>query len=626
MDDVNDSNRQEGRVDLYRATIGGNLDARGATITTKLYARSVNVAGDVWLGDGSTIHDATFWDGVIGDRIDARGSTFTGLFNAHGAEVGRSILLNDGSIFEDISLNSTRAASLDISSATVTGSLNAESLVVTGSVFLRQGSSFASVKLRHAKIGTNLELTGSSFAGKFEAQGAVVDDNFIARDEATFDDVDLSGIMVRGQISFSGSTVSGQFNLKNVDVGGSVHLSDNDTDDFQSSFANVVLRGATIGGGIDARGADFSGDFKAGSVRVGDTINFSEGASLNDLRLNSALIGGDLAMVGSTFAGYVGSEGLRVNGNIYMRNGSTFKAVTLAGSEIGGFLQLQGSRFDGQLDLTNVTTRELMFWRGPSRDGSVAAQVVAWGPDATIILRNSFANSLQARMSATPTSPDSWTIDDGTGRTVPRDLTGFRYDQLGGYTSGALYDLAQIDPDALINWVNNSRRPGMSGYRPQPYSVLEAALRNMGAQAAGNEVAYARLIHRADTRVTTGPFTAPWPWLKQVLALAYDRFLQITVGFGVYPQYAFWWFVALVLAGTVVARPCLLRCRDTPSKATWGDSFFYSLENAIPLMEPSSDFADVKHDSFWFRMFFNAQKVSGFVIATVLVGALTLGS
>lgn len=228
-------------------------------------------------------------------------------------------------------------------------------------------------------------------------------------------------------------------------------------------------------------------------------------------------------------------------------------------------------------------------------------------------------------MAGTPGLPDSWTLDDEAHSPLPRDLSGFRYDQLGGITSGAQYDLAQIDPDILIDWVNASGFPGMTGYRPQPYGALEDALRNMGAQAAATEVAYARLKHRANTRVSANWRTDFVTWVGQNLIVVWDRFLQFTVGFGVYPYYAFFWFLGLVIAGSFLARPCPQLCKDSAKKATWGDSIFYSLENAIPLMEPSSDYARVKHDNYLIRMFFNFQKVGGFVLATVLIGALTLG-
>ena len=51
---------------------------------------------------------------------------------------------------------------------------------------------------------------------------------------------------------------------------------------------------------------------------------------------------------------------------------------------------------------------------------------------------------------------------------------------------------------------------------------------------------------------------------------------------------------------------------------------WYSLENALPLIETIERFKGVEHGRPWLDHFFRFQKVSGFVLATVVAGALTL--
>lgn len=55
----------------------------------------------------------------------------------------------------------------------------------------------------------------------------------------------------------------------------------------------------------------------------------------------------------------------------------------------------------------------------------------------------------------------------------------------------------------------------------------------------------------------------------------------------------------------------------------FGQRFWYSLENALPLVPLKGSFRDVTHGSRNIDGLFHAQRVLGFVIATVLVGALT---
>jgi hypothetical protein len=52
--------------------------------------------------------------------------------------------------------------------------------------------------------------------------------------------------------------------------------------------------------------------------------------------------------------------------------------------------------------------------------------------------------------------------------------------------------------------------------------------------------------------------------------------------------------------------------------------FWYSLENALPLVEFSAQHNSVEHERRWVEIWFHVQKAMGFVLATVLIGALSL--
>jgi len=213
--------------------------------------------------------------------------------------------------------------------------------------------------------------------------------------------------------------------------------------------------------------------------------------------------------------------------------------------------------------------------------------------------------------------PESWVREDGTPLSV--DLQGFRYDRLGGLGAGSAGDLGRTgDVTALIGWVENSSDSTGQGarYAPQPYFQLESVLREMGAARSADRVAYARHLDRMDGHGTG---------LRDRISWAGEQLWRVMVGFGVYPFRLLWWIGGLMLAGTVMAsltQP--FRVKDWRDFRGLMDCFWYSVENTLPLIERSADNRSVVHDHWATRSAFHFQKIAGFVLATILVGALTL--
>jgi hypothetical protein len=98
--------------------------------------------------------------------------------------------------------------------------------------------------------------------------------------------------------------------------------------------------------------------------------------------------------------------------------------------------------------------------------------------------------------------------------------------------------------------------------------------RESRAEAAADEVDFARFVHRMETRDST---------LRWVL----DFFMKWTAGFGLYPLRALGWFALLVAVGTLVAR----KSKDLQQKDLV-TQFVYSLENSLPLFDLSQGFED----------------------------------
>lgn len=604
-------------LDLGDRQIAGPLEINNSVLG-QLVLRNAKVGGDLDL-DLSHIRQPLEMDGLeVNGNLSAIRTRFDSDVRLDQAQIG---------------------GNLYATGATVQGKIRAPSIRVDGSIFLNDGGNYSEIDLIHGEVGNSVEAWGSTFTDLFRADSVNVGAYVFLRD-STFDEVDLSNAIIGGNLeaqrsSFGSLVVSDATIGRSVYAGGSKFTGDFTANQVQihgnfslsvgATFNEVSLDGADIGGFLDASGSTFRGFLDMDELRTGGYVSINKGAVFEGIvSLRGAEIGGNLNADGATFRQRLNAERIIVEGSVLLRDGAVFHDVSLIGARAVLHLQMQGSSFLGRTNLTGATFSDVVLWAGRRADETDARRNVSWGSGASFILRNAKAVNFQARMAGADDAVDSWTREDGSR--LPVDLIGFNYDQLGSIRSSDEYDSAEIDAQALVDWLDTSTAPGLALYRPQPYRVLETALRRMGDDAAATEVAYARLIHRADTRISAHWRSDFRKWVGQVGNLIFDRFLQFTIGFGVYPQIAFYWFFGLVVIGTFLARPCRSLCKGGGSRATWGDSAFYSLQNAIPLMEPSSDYAQVQHDRLAIRMFFNVQKVIGFLLATVLVGALTFGA
>ena len=598
--DVSDA-EIDGVLNIQRSWIG-QFDGYGLISTRDVFLRDSNVE----------IFKVSV--AKIGGNLEVSGSVFSDVFEANQVQIEDNLVMRAAQ-FTDVELGRARIGGyLDGNETAFSGSLIASSIAVGDSIFLRGGITIDQVDLRSSTIGGSIVASDATFPNGFYARSASLGRN-ITLNGVVADTVNVSRAKIGGFLTVREATIARDLDAFALQTGGSVILSGG------STFGTADLSDTTIGRNISVSGSRFETGFNASDSNIATGLNAENGTFFKEFEMNGTTLGGEVNLAGATVEGHFSAFKTSIGSDLFLREGASFDTVDLGGSKVGGHIQLQGSRFGGRVNLHGVSSEALLLWRDARESGNAPAADAYWGPDAQLILRNFKTETLQARMSKD--GDDSWTREDGSR--LPADLTGFTYDRLGSISSGEIYDSARIDTDALIYWVRNSKLEGMTGYRPQPYRALEVAMRNMGAEASAKEVAFARLIHRADTRVSADWRTEFGSWVGQNMTLVFDRFLQITIGFGVYPQRAFYWFIVFVVCGMVLARKCTSLCKEGADCATWGDSLFYSIENAIPLMEPSRDYENVQHEELWVRMFFHAQKVAGFILASVLIGALTLG-
>ena len=576
----------DGAVSLLGAQFKRSLSLRGSTVTAKLNADRLEVRGGLYLRDGGTFGDIDLIGARIAGDADLTGSTVTGKLDADLLEVRGGLYLRDGGTFGDIDLIGARiAGDADLTGSTVTRRLNANRLEVGGSLFLHGGGTFAELGLIDARIGRSAVLNCSTVTRMLTADGLDVGGTLFLRG-GTFAEIRLPGARIARGAEFIGSTVSGMLNAARLEVGGNLLLRDGGT------FQNINLKGARIGGNAELSRSRVSGKFDADGLEVGGSLVLQNGR-FADIDLLSGRFAGDANFAGSTVTGKLAGDGLEVGGSLFLRDGGTFGQIGLPGAKIDGIVQLVGSTFTGEINFTGASIGvELHLSSGRHE------RFPTWRKGASLVLRNVKADVLQA-------PAGSWNMSGRDGL-VQTDLTGFTFNRLGGLDTSGGANMSDESAEWLIGWIEAQRDHG-NYYDPQPYTQLAQALEAAGATDKAKAIRFAKFEHKLHHDKSMG--------LVERVVLTISRYFW---GYRVYPFWVLYWFVGLVVLGGLFAqcsKEASVRC---------GMGLWYSLENALPLIETDERFKNIEHGRPWLAHVFHAQKFLGFVLATVLVGALTL--
>jgi len=402
----------------------------------------------------------------------------------------------------------------------------------------------------------------------------------------------LLGARFLRTLSFQRSRLDGPLNANRARIGGGLYLRGG------ARFQEIDLTSARVAGSVIADGSRFEGRFNGDGLTVGGGLFMREGAAFQTVVLRGASVARNLETDGSTFQGVFDADALAVGGSLFLRGGAAFQDVYLSDATVTRDMQLAGSTFAGVFDFSSGAAEELVLFRPGTLDGDGALREdPIWTGAARLILSNAELVTLQARLA-------SWRR--GTGA-LPTDLGGLGYDRLSGFRGERVATLEDASAAELIGWLRDVSGH-RSDYDPQPYEQLSAALRVAGMAAKADAVAYAKFRHRDATQPAG-------PWQTHLLRPA-ERLL---VGNGVYPFRAVGWFGALVALGVVMAY-----FSAAPYLGPFYRKVFYSLENALPLVGLSEEHLTLDHRNRWVEGYFKLQKFGGFVLATVLVGALTI--
>lgn len=568
-----------------------------------VYIKCAQIEGQLDLFHEHVPQRLVLRDSRIPQGLLLDGAVFASDLILNGSDMLGSDVLASGLVAANVHLSKGRAGLIDLSWARVTGS----------------------VVLDGAMIGKRLDPAAPSQRSGLWAPGLFLGGSLSAIGKADIQEVNVGTAQTGGDVTFDTSLVRGKVNLNGIRIGGALFMRRGARIAELDLIASRIERGVELSGLLvapldDAQpeaapisasraqetASEITGSIKAGRMVVGDSSFLDSMTVEGGLDLNEAVIKGPLYLDSTEVRGRFQASGIQVEGPISVLWGAAFRAFSLRGANVAGAVQLFGSTFDGPLDFRNASIGSLEL--------ADTGSDIIWGPLASLDLRNADIGVLQARF------PESWRITgevDGNGepKDLPIQLENLRYERLAaGAPPEEETAPSELDADSLIRWVSESL-PKLDedqavGFIPQPFRQLEQTLRSMGAEEEADQVQVAGHVHQINA------YSADLAgWFKTVAGLVW----WALVGFGAYPFRVLWWFAGLVGLGVIVARWNVpLRERG------WTDCFWYSLENAFPLLQPSTEHQKVVHDHPVLQNFFHFQKVAGFVLATILVGALTL--
>lgn len=412
--------------------------------------------------------------------------------------------------------------------------------------------------------------------------------------------LNLREARIERSLSLIGSQVNGTLFAERMRVGEGLFLKDGSFLSGGLETGAVNLSSAKISGTLSASGARFEGTFQAQRAQVGEDLFLRSNASFDGVGLTGAEIGGNVEATNSRFDGALIASRLKVGGDLFLSGHARFGLVSLVGVRVGEFLQMSGATFTDKVDLSGATMQELLLYvPGTMQKYEAKSDDPIWTGRAELVLRNARAGAVQSRAS-------SWVRD---GKALPVDLGGFRYERLEGFEARLQTSLIDLSEADLVAWLEDGRGPNAE-YDPQPYAQLAEVLVAAGMEEKAMAVRFAQFVHR--DRATRNE-TALW---KTHLVRPAAKWI---IGYGVYPFWALGWFFGMVILGIFVAF-----ASKAELIAPFYRKFWYSLENALPLVQFSDAHAGIEHGNAWVESYFHLQKVLGFVLATVLVGALTL--
>jgi hypothetical protein len=568
-----------GNVALSGAWAQGRVSLLRASVKQGVYAQT-SVLGNLRVAQADIGHDVALWDSVIA-RIDGASAKIGGDVHGQSATIFEIYMLDatvDGSVF----LDSAVVYTLSLERASVVNSIHLRSSFDANLGEGRSGR-FSNINLHGVKVGQHLQLQGS-YIGRADLSNAQID-TLVLHQHNKFP---LWSPLGRSSLNLSGAgigTLRARF-----------------PESFISSFFPYKL-----------------GTYSSYSV-------FELGCSYFELPLNQTAVARDAADEDST-------------------------TVTLGDEETERSFVVKF----GRASVTYSSTEPSCLLAEP-----------VWSIDGLPINFDALKNLGSEMEQEGLILPIKYDGDDPPY--ISLNLDRLQYQNIDeGLNDTALLDLyrGRYNLDNLREWVGQSLSISgqkedsdfMATYHPFAYQFLADHLRNRGINHGANTLMFDMHLERLKIYISDLSVERTGPLLQRVFRVVRDGIWMMFLGFGVYPWFALIWFFLFVLAGVGIAAARRSCPPDESGPASiahipwttayhWAEAnpeqlvseikieigrkptlwqcFWYSLENAIPLINPSEDHKKWLHKDDFARTFFHLQKIAGFVLISIFIASLSL--
>jgi hypothetical protein len=419
------------------------------------------------------------------------------------------------------------------------------------------------VQMDFLKTPYSIYFNGSRFNGNLDMEGADIGKNLLMSSCEFEGDVNLPGLHAGAGVALSGAKFRGAAILGGIKAGGDLFIRN------AAEFDGEVLLDNVSAASIDICGARFKRPLKMSGVEVlrvfllRDGSEFDKGLEVTGLRAPRVEITGSRFSGDAAFQNVEAAQSIIVMGCAFTNLAITYSKIRtrLSFSHCeAASLDLTGTHIDGEL---RIATKE-----HPS---------MKWTDGARIVLRNARAETLRDM-------PNAWPPEV--------DLSGFSYSDLGDENS-----MAGRDVKWLKGWLGRQ-----TGFSPQPYAELGAALLKAGRKEKAERILYEG---RRRQRMHAGGLD----WLSMLVQ-------ELTVGYGYSLNLLLWWVLLFTAAGVLMLqRFGAYSIGDIPGNAV------FSLGMMFPM--PGVEDPEVIKNLGVVKYYFFSLRAVGYFLISMLIAGVT---